>query len=174
MRSSIWSTRRGLRGIVSKRLGSKYRSGNTTAWLKTKSYTVSDLELLGVERERGKPAFALMGEPGTRKYDVAFQARPDPHRRRLNASFQGLFFEEFEHCLPANDLVGQSRKRPSISRLPEYRGSHRLCKENHSSRTDRLRTATFLPSCRRRGWRLSELMSAQPRRLVSLPLRLYA
>ena len=115
---------------MSKRLGSKYRSGNTTAWLKTKSYTVSDLELLGVERERGKPAFALMGEPGTRKYDVAFQARPDPHRRRLNASFQGLFFEEFEHCLPANDLVGQSRKRPSISRLPEYRGSHRLCKEN--------------------------------------------
>ena len=59
----------GLEGIVSKRLGSKYRSGNTTAWLKTKSYTVSDLELLGVERERGKPAFALMGEPGTRKYD---------------------------------------------------------------------------------------------------------
>ncbi|TIW61792.1 MAG: ATP-dependent DNA ligase [Mesorhizobium sp.] len=58
----------GLEGIVSKRLGSKYRSGNTTAWLKTKSYTVSDLELLGVERERGKPAFALMGEPGTRKY----------------------------------------------------------------------------------------------------------
>jgi hypothetical protein len=68
--------RAGLEGIVSKRLGSKYRSGNTTAWLKTKSYTVSDLELLGVERERGKPAFALMGEPGTRKYDVAFQARP--------------------------------------------------------------------------------------------------
>ena len=68
---------------MSKRLGSKYRSGNTTAWLKTKSYTVSDLELLGVERERGKPAFALMGEPGTRKYDVAFQARPDPHRRPL-------------------------------------------------------------------------------------------
>ncbi|MER8384675.1 hypothetical protein NKJ46_01500 [Mesorhizobium sp. M0166] len=27
----------GLEGIVSKRLGSKYRSGNTTAWLKTKS-----------------------------------------------------------------------------------------------------------------------------------------
>jgi bifunctional non-homologous end joining protein LigD len=58
----------GLEGTVSKRLGSKYRSGNTTAWLKTKSYTVSELELLGVERERGKPAFALMGEPGTRKY----------------------------------------------------------------------------------------------------------
>ena len=40
----------GLEGIVSKRLGSKYRSGNTTAWLETQSYTVSDLELLGVER----------------------------------------------------------------------------------------------------------------------------
>ncbi|SJM34628.1 conserved hypothetical protein [Mesorhizobium delmotii] len=33
-----------------------------------KSFTESELELLGVERERGKPAFALTGEPGTRKY----------------------------------------------------------------------------------------------------------
>ena len=27
----------GLEGIVSKRLGGKYRSGNTTVWLKTKA-----------------------------------------------------------------------------------------------------------------------------------------
>jgi ATP-dependent DNA ligase len=60
--------RAGLEGIVSKRKDSRYRSGPTTDWLKTKSYTVSNLELLGVEREQGKPAFALMGEPGTRKY----------------------------------------------------------------------------------------------------------
>ncbi|RWM13575.1 MAG: ATP-dependent DNA ligase [Mesorhizobium sp.] len=58
----------GHEGIVSKRLGSKYRSGPTTNWLKTKSFTESEFELLGVERERGKPAFALMAEPGTRKY----------------------------------------------------------------------------------------------------------
>jgi bifunctional non-homologous end joining protein LigD len=58
----------GLQGMLSKRAGSKYRSGPTTNWLKTKSFTESEFELLGVERERGKPAFALMAEPGTRKY----------------------------------------------------------------------------------------------------------
>ncbi|MER8484309.1 hypothetical protein [Mesorhizobium sp. M1322] len=58
----------GLEGIVSKRRGSKYRSGPTINWLKTKSFTVDEFELLGVERERGKAAFALLAEPGTRNY----------------------------------------------------------------------------------------------------------
>ncbi|RWP38561.1 MAG: ATP-dependent DNA ligase [Mesorhizobium sp.] len=58
----------GLEGMVSKRSESKYRSGPTTNWLKTKCFTVGEFELLGVERERGKPAFALMAEPGTREY----------------------------------------------------------------------------------------------------------
>ncbi|TIN21717.1 MAG: ATP-dependent DNA ligase [Mesorhizobium sp.] len=60
--------RAGLEGMVSKRRDSKYRSGPSTNWLKTKCYTVGEFELLGVEREAGKPAFALMAEPGTRKY----------------------------------------------------------------------------------------------------------
>ncbi|TKD37137.1 MAG: ATP-dependent DNA ligase [Mesorhizobium sp.] len=58
----------GLEGMVSKRRDSKYRSGPSTNWLKTKCYTVGEFELLGVEREAGKPALALMAEPGTRKY----------------------------------------------------------------------------------------------------------
>ncbi|TIU72881.1 MAG: ATP-dependent DNA ligase [Mesorhizobium sp.] len=58
----------GLEGMVSKRRDSKYRSGPTTNWLKTKSFTESEFELLGVERERGKPAFALMAERGTGRY----------------------------------------------------------------------------------------------------------
>ncbi|MER9832997.1 hypothetical protein NKJ51_32565 [Mesorhizobium sp. M0134] len=35
---------------------------------KTKSFTVQEYELLGVEREPGKAAFALLAEPGTGKY----------------------------------------------------------------------------------------------------------
>lgn len=58
----------GLEGMVSKRLGSRYVSGPTTNWLKTKCYTVGEYELLGVEREPGKAAFALLAEPGTGKY----------------------------------------------------------------------------------------------------------
>ncbi|MER9242615.1 ATP-dependent DNA ligase [Mesorhizobium sp. M0633] len=60
--------RAGLEGMVSKRKGSKYRSGNSTAWLKTKAFTIDEFELLGVEREVGKPAFALMVERGTGRY----------------------------------------------------------------------------------------------------------
>lgn len=55
----------GLEGMVSKRKDSVYRSGNSTAWLKIKSYAVDEYDLLGVEREPGKPAFALMAERGT-------------------------------------------------------------------------------------------------------------
>ncbi|WP_245452134.1 hypothetical protein [Mesorhizobium waimense] len=58
----------GLEGMVSKRRDSKYRSGNSTAWLKTKAFTIDEYELLGVEREAGKPAFALMAERGTGRY----------------------------------------------------------------------------------------------------------
>ncbi|TPN43189.1 ATP-dependent DNA ligase [Mesorhizobium sp. B1-1-7] len=58
----------GLEGMVSKRKDSKYRSGNSTAWLKTKAYAVDEFDLLGVEREPGKPAFALMADRGTGRY----------------------------------------------------------------------------------------------------------
>ena len=58
----------GLEGMVSKRKDSKYRSGPSTNWLKTKAFTIDEYELLGVEREAGKPAFALMAERGTGRY----------------------------------------------------------------------------------------------------------
>ncbi|MER9357785.1 ATP-dependent DNA ligase, partial [Mesorhizobium sp. M0514] len=53
---------------VSKRKGSKYRSGPSTNWLKAKCYAIDEFDLLGVEREAGKPAFALMAERGTGRY----------------------------------------------------------------------------------------------------------
>lgn len=58
----------GLEGIVSKRADSKYRSGPSLNWQKTKSYVISDLELLGVERERGLASQAIMADPSTGKY----------------------------------------------------------------------------------------------------------
>ncbi|BCG96874.1 hypothetical protein [Mesorhizobium sp. 131-2-1] len=50
----------GLEGIVSKRKDGKYRSGRSTAWLKAKSYTIDEYDLLGVKRKACKPAFELM------------------------------------------------------------------------------------------------------------------
>ncbi|CAN7707712.1 hypothetical protein LJR234_006077 [Mesorhizobium amorphae] len=46
----------GLEGIVSKRKDSKYRSSPSTNWLKATCYSIDEYELLGVEREAGKPA----------------------------------------------------------------------------------------------------------------------
>ncbi|MGX9147830.1 hypothetical protein [Mesorhizobium sp. 128a] len=40
-------------------------TGRSTAWLKIKSYMVEEYDLLGVEREPGKPAFALMADRET-------------------------------------------------------------------------------------------------------------
>ncbi|WP_027062520.1 hypothetical protein [Mesorhizobium loti] len=45
----------GIEGMVSKRRDSNYRSGRSTNWLKIKSYAVEGYEILGVEREMGKP-----------------------------------------------------------------------------------------------------------------------
>jgi bifunctional non-homologous end joining protein LigD len=58
----------GIEGIVSKRRDSKYRSGRSTNWLKIKSYTIDEYDLLGVEREMGKPTFALMADRQMGKY----------------------------------------------------------------------------------------------------------
>jgi bifunctional non-homologous end joining protein LigD len=57
-----------LEGIVCKRKGSAYGSGNTINWLKVKTFTETEFEFLGVQRDHGKPTMALMGEIGTRKY----------------------------------------------------------------------------------------------------------
>ena len=52
--------RMSLEGMVSKRPDSSYRSGPTTAWLKTKCYQLSEFEVAAVLRERGKPPVAYM------------------------------------------------------------------------------------------------------------------
>lgn len=60
--------RMGLEGIVCKRRGSPYVSGSTLNWLKVKTFFESEFELLGVQRETGKPTMALMVQLGTRQY----------------------------------------------------------------------------------------------------------
>jgi bifunctional non-homologous end joining protein LigD len=54
-----------IQGMVSKRR--LQRSGRSTNWLKVKSYAIDEYDLLGVEREGGKPAFALMADRVTGK-----------------------------------------------------------------------------------------------------------
>ncbi len=57
-----------IEGMVSKRRDSKHRSGRSTNWLKIKTYAVEECDLLGVEREMGKHAFALKADRAMGKY----------------------------------------------------------------------------------------------------------
>ncbi|TPL30157.1 ATP-dependent DNA ligase [Mesorhizobium sp. B2-4-7] len=121
----------GLEGMVSKRRDSKYRSGTSTAWLKIKAYAVSEFDLLGVEREAGKPAFALMADRKTGRYvGSAFINSSRAIRERLWKRVQ-------EHAGPAP----KGMKRPAtqwvksgiIGRVKHLRGEEDL---RHASLQD--------------------------------------
>ena len=121
----------GLEGMVSKRKDSVYRSGNSTAWLKIKSYAVDEYDLLGVEREPGKPAFALMAERSTGRYvGAAFITLNREMRERLWQRVQ-------EHAGPAPNGM----KRPAtqwvkpglVGRVKHMRGEDDL---RHASLQD--------------------------------------
>jgi ATP-dependent DNA ligase len=113
----------GLEGMVSKRRDSKYRSGPSTNWLKAKCYAVGEFELLGVEREAGKPAFALMGEIGTRKYvGSAFINSSREIRERLWKRVPGACRTGTEGYEAAGDAMGEAgADRPREA--PKRRGA---------------------------------------------------
>ncbi|MER8503885.1 ATP-dependent DNA ligase [Mesorhizobium sp. M1142] len=113
----------GLEGVVSKRADSKYRSGPTSNWLKTKSWTIDEFELLGVEREPGKAAFALLADPGTGKYlGTAFITLGRDMKDRLLKRVR-------EHAGPPPEAM---KKRPATQwvkpgvklRVKHLRGDH--------------------------------------------------
>jgi len=121
----------GLEGMVSKRKDSKYRSGKSTTWLKIKAYTIDEYELLGVECEAGKPAFALMADRNTGRYvGSAFINSSQAIRERLWKRVQ-------EHAGPAP----KGLKRPAtqwvkpgiIGRVKHLRGEEDL---RHASLQD--------------------------------------
>ena len=74
--------RAGLEGVVCKLAESRYRSGRTRDWLKVKAFEEADFELIGVRREQGKPAMALMARNG-RYAGGAFITLPAGIRERL-------------------------------------------------------------------------------------------
>lgn len=49
-----------LEGMVSKRKGSRYWSGSSEAWYKTKCWTTSTMQVIGVERDKDGVPYALL------------------------------------------------------------------------------------------------------------------
>ncbi|RUV32947.1 ATP-dependent DNA ligase [Mesorhizobium sp. M7A.F.Ca.MR.148.00.0.0] len=80
--------RAGLEGMVSKRKDSVYRSGPTMNWRKIKCYAEKEMDIIGVQRERGKPAMVLMADKG-RYAGGAFVAFKADKRQRLWDRVQG-------------------------------------------------------------------------------------
>ncbi|MDF3218633.1 ATP-dependent DNA ligase, partial [Mesorhizobium sp. M7A.F.Ca.CA.001.09.2.1] len=80
--------RAGLEGMVSKRKGSIYRSGPTMNWRKIKCYAEKEMDIIGVQREAGKPAMVLMADKG-RYAGGAFVAFKADKRQRLWDRVQG-------------------------------------------------------------------------------------
>lgn len=91
--------------------------------MKTKSFIVDEFELLGVERERGKAAFALLAEPGTRRYvGSAFITLGHDVRERLWKRVQ-------EHAGPPPEAMKKrqatQRVKPGVKlRVKHLRGDH--------------------------------------------------
>jgi bifunctional non-homologous end joining protein LigD len=54
----------GLEGIVSKRAASRYRSGPSRSWLKTKNMVEGEFILLGTERDSDGVPWALLAQIG--------------------------------------------------------------------------------------------------------------
>ncbi|WP_027040015.1 RNA ligase family protein [Mesorhizobium ciceri] len=80
--------RAGLEGMVSKRKDSVYRSGSTMNWRKIKCYAEKEMDIIGVQREAGKPAMVLMADKG-RYAGGAFVAFKADKRQRLWDRVQG-------------------------------------------------------------------------------------
>ncbi|MER9332896.1 ATP-dependent DNA ligase [Mesorhizobium sp. M0293] len=80
--------RAGLEGMVSKRKDSVYRSGPTMNWRKIKCYAEKEMDIIGVQREAGKPAMMLMADMG-QYAGGAFVAFKADKRQRLWDRVQG-------------------------------------------------------------------------------------
>ena len=108
--------RLGLEGIVSKRASSRYKSGSSTAWLKTKCMTEGEFVVVGMEPNPGGPPFALLAREtgkGLAYVGSAFVTLPQPARDR--------FWRETEKLkIPRPVLKEISRRKASFVR-PEMK-----------------------------------------------------
>jgi len=82
----------GLEGIVSKKKGSRYRSGYSKSWLKTKTFGESELVVVAVERGDKAPVaiLARQGEAGLELAGPAMVTLADPARERFWSTIETL------------------------------------------------------------------------------------
>lgn len=67
----VLAERMGLEGIVSKKLGSRYRSGPTKTWLKSKSFTEGEFVVIGTSKGELAPVALLARETDDHRLEYA-------------------------------------------------------------------------------------------------------
>ncbi len=82
----------GLEGIVSKRRGSRYRSGSSKSWLKIKTFAEGEFVVVAVERGGKAPIATLAreGEGGLELAGPAWVTLPEPERERFWSALEAL------------------------------------------------------------------------------------
>lgn len=82
----------GLEGVVSKRKGSRYRSGHSRSWLKAKTFGESEMVVVAVERGDKAPVAILArdGEEGLELAGPAMVTLADPERERFWSMIETL------------------------------------------------------------------------------------
>ncbi len=82
----------GLEGIVSKKRGSRYRSGCSKSWLKTKAFAEGEFVVVAVERGEKAPVATLarQGDAGLELAGPAWVTLDEPERERFWSAVEGL------------------------------------------------------------------------------------
>ena len=117
----------GLEGIVSKRADSRYISGRAKAWFKTKSFTVADYSVLGVERSDTGMPIALLATLGDKAYVGNAMVT-------LTAKELDTLWKAVERLgTPQGRLTGQTKREGAtwlksgmVARVRHLRGEDRL------------------------------------------------
>ncbi|RWF41839.1 MAG: DNA ligase [Mesorhizobium sp.] len=116
----------GLEGMVSKRRESPYKSGKIDAWVKTKCWELGEFDLLGIRREPGKPAAALMARDG-RYAGTAAITLPSGLRERLWQRVQASRTAKPSQRVPSAFADDVEWVKPGITgRVKFLRGEHIL------------------------------------------------
>jgi DNA ligase D-like protein (predicted ligase) len=109
--------RMGLEGIVSKRAASRYKSGRSSAWLKTKCMTEGEFVVVGMEPNPGGAPFALLAreEAGGLVYaGSAFVTLPQPARDEFWTRTEAIKVAKAAVALPRLGAHKASFVRPEL------------------------------------------------------------
>ena len=123
----------GLEGIVSKRATSRYRSGRSTSWLKTKCMAESEFVVIGVERQPGQVPFALLAREEDSRLAYAGSAFVT-----LGGADGELFWRRAADLASEEPALKEFRTRTAQWLRPEMR-----VRARHLKGGDKLRHATI-------------------------------